>query len=257
MGIKRNITLQEAQALFPLFTFENLQPTHNGAIDTTYLLYNYILKYYERNLNEKIEDDALRLQLLHASALPVSTLLASKKGWYLYTRLEGKSPTTISYYHIQALARFMAKLHSQKLPAQDEFIERYQVEKKLLVLKHESYFYYKILSPLKDFQESLDGFIHGDIFKDNTVFNGEQIAVFDFIDGGLGSFAFDIAVALLSFNPKNKSSHNRLFLSTYNQHAPKKIALKTLHEYRKIASLFYALVRISSGQNIARVKELL
>ena len=257
MGIKRDMTLQEAEALFPAFHLNNLRKTENGTVDTTYLLDGYILKYYEREIDKQIEEDTLRLELLKNAHLQVSTLLASQKGWHLYKRLEGRVPKTVSYYHIQALARFMAKLHNQKLPAQDEFIERYQVEKKLLVLKHESYFYYKKLAPLKDFQESYDGFIHGDIFKDNTVFNGEQIAVFDFIDGGLGSFAFDIAVALLSFNPKNKSSHNRLFLSTYNQHAPKKIALKTLHEYRKIASLFYALVRISSGQNIARVKELL
>ncbi len=257
MGVKSILSLKEAQSLFREYSLAQLIPTTDGIVDTTYITKSYILKKYERPILRQIQKNSLHLEQLHSSGLNISKLVAQSDEWYLYTRLEGKSPTTISYYHIQALARFMAKLHSQKLPAQDEFIERYQVEKKLLVLKHESYFYYKKLAPLKDFQESHDGFIHGDIFKDNTVFNEEQIAVFDFIDGGLGSFAFDIAVALLSFNPKNKSSHNRLFLSTYNQHAPKKIALKTLHEYRKIASLFYALVRISSGQNIARAKELL
>ena len=257
MGVKRAITLQEAQKLFPKFTLKNLQVTKDGIIDTTYLFDKYILKYYERDIEEKLEEDTYRLQLFKEAHLHVTSLLASHKNWYLYERLEGKSPRTIGYYHIQALARFIAKLHSQRVPTQEKFIEQYQVKEKLHALKSISYYYYKRLLPLRDFQENFDGFIHGDIFKDNTVFDGEKIAVFDFIDGGLGSYAFDIAVALLSFNPKNKYSLNRLFLSTYNQHAPKKIALKTLHKHKEVASLFYALLRISDGQTIARAKELL
>ena len=257
MGVKREISLQEAQRLFPQFKLTNLQATLDGIIDTSYLLDRYILKYYERDIQEQIKADTLRLQLLQAANLRVTSLLSHNENWYLYERLEGKSPKTIGYYHIQALARFMAKLHSQKLPAQEEFIERYDVEKKLHVLKKSSYYYYKKLLPLKDFHESQDGFIHGDIFKDNTVFDEEKIAIFDFIDGGLGSFAFDTAIALLSFNPKNKTSLNTLFLRTYNQHAPKKISLKTLHQHREKAAQFYALLRISDGQDIARVKELL
>ena len=257
MGVKRDISLQEAEALFPAYRLKNLQTTKDGRVDTTYLLDGYILKYYERDIEREIAQDALRLQLLKTSHLYVSTLVTSQKKWYLYERLEGKTPQTVSYYHIQSLARFMAKLHQQKLPRGEKFIERYEVEKKLLLLKKSSYFYYKKLAPLRGLVPTYDGFIHGDIFKDNTVFEGEKIGVFDFIDGGLGSFAFDIAVALLSFNPKNRPSLNRLFLSTYNQHAPKKIPLQTLHKHREIASLFYALLRMSSGQSIARVKELL
>ena len=257
MGVKSTLSLKEAQALFPEYSLTQLTPTTSGIVDTTYMSKNYILKKYERPITEMIKEDSWRLERLHAEGLNVPRLLAQSDEWYLYEKLQGKSPSTIHYYHVQALARFMAKLHMQKLPAQKKFIESYAVEKKLLALTKTSYVYYKKMLPLKDFQESCDGFIHGDIFRDNTVFYGEKIAVFDFIDGGLGSFAFDIAVALLSFNPKNKSSHNRLFLSTYNQHAPKKIAIKALHKHREIASLFYALLRISSGQNIARVKELL
>lgn len=257
MGVKRELTLQEAQRLFPKFSLKNLQATQDGIMDTTYLLDKFIVKYYERDIQEQIAADTLRLKLLQAAHLRVTSLLSSNENWYLYERLEGKSPRTIGYYHIQALAHFIAKLHMQKLPAQEEFIKKYDVEKKLLRLKRSSYSYYKKLLLLKNFHESQDGFIHGDIFKDNTIFLKEKIAVFDFIDGGSGSFAFDIAVALLSFNPKNKTSLNRLFLSTYNQHAPKKIQLITLHEHREVASLFYALLRISSGQKITQVKELL
>ena len=257
MGVKSSLSLEEAQALFPKYSLRELTPTTNGIIDTTYITKDYILKKYERSITQKIKEDTWRLKRLHSAGLNVSQLIAQNAEWYLYKKLQGKSPSTISYYNIQALARFIAKLHSQNLPAQEKFIESYEINEKLLTLKRSSYFYYKKLLPLKDFKEHFDSFIHGDIFKDNTVFDKEEIAIFDFIDGGLGSYAFDIAVALLSFNPNNKSSFDNLFLSTYNQHAPKKIALKTLHKYREIASLFYALLRIASRQNIARVKELL
>ena len=257
MGVQSFLSLQEAQALFSEYSLTQLTPTTNGVVDTTYLSQKYILKKYERPIQETIQKDSLRLKKLHTAGLNVSQLIAQSDEWYLYERLQGASPTTISYYHIQALARFMAKLHSQNLPAQSEFIGQYELKKKLFTLKKTSYFYYKKLLPLKDFQESLDGFIHGDIFKDNTLFDGEKIGVIDFIDGGLGSFAFDITVALLSFNPKNKTSLNHLFTNTYNQHAPKKINLVTLKKYRKIAAEFYALLRLDAQQSFSRAKELL
>ena len=257
MGVKSNLTLQEAQRLFSKYSLETLTPTINGVVDTTYSTKNYILKKYERSIEQQIQEDSMRLEKLHTLGFNVPKLLSYSKTWYLYTKLKGVSPKAISYYHIQALARFMARLHQQTLPSQVKFIESYEIEKRLTALKRNSFFYYKKLLPLKDFQEQCDGFIHGDIFKDNTLFEKEKIAVFDFIDGGLGSFAFDIAVALLSFNPKNKSSLNRLFITTYNHNTLKKISLETLKRHHKIASYFYALLRINNKQSITQVKELL
>ncbi len=94
------------------------------------------------------------------------------------------------------------------------------------------------------------------MFKDNTLFEKNKIAVFDFIDGGLGEFSFDIAVALLSFNPHNRSSHVKSFLQTYNQKAKKKISYEELQKQLKIAAKFYALLRINHDKTTKRAKEL-
>ncbi len=44
------------------------------------------------------------------------------------------------------------------------------------------------------------GVIHGDLFRDNVLFDGERIvALLDFESASIGSFAFDLMVTILSF----------------------------------------------------------
>ena len=256
MGVQTPLSLQEAQTLFPSFNINTLTPTTDGVMDTTYLTEMYVLKHYEREINHKIKTDAKILQTFSHHKLNTPQLLASENGWYLYTRLKGDVPKSISYFHIQALARFLAKMHllSQKLNAKEVFLQEYNLKKTLTFTQRKYYFYYKKLQSLKYFQVKEDGFIHGDIFKDNTLFDGEKIAVFDFIDGGLGEFSFDIAVALVAFNPHKKTSFTKLFLNTYNQHAPKKVTIKELKKQVKMAAKLYSLLRIQNYKNPAKAK---
>jgi homoserine kinase type II len=258
MGVKTSISLQEAQTLFPHFSLKNLKETSDGVMDTTYLLDNYILKHYERNLSTKILTDAKIIDLLYTNGLNTPQLLASNKEWHLYSRLQGSLPKSISYFHIQALARFMAKMHTltYKKSVKGRFLEEYNLSNILEYCKKEHYFYYKKLQILKHFKLQYDGFIHGDIFKDNTLFHGEQIAVFDFIDGGLGEFSFDIAVALLSFNANKRSSYTKLFLNTYNQNAPYKVSVRKVEKQIKNAAKLYALLRLDKYKNPKKAKEL-
>jgi homoserine kinase type II len=227
-------------------------------MDTTYLLENYILKHYEREVSKKLLQESQLLQSLQKAKCNTPTLLAVSEGWHLYRRLKGEVPKSISYFHIQAVARFLAKFHSitSKEKFQGTFLESYPLHEMLHFTKQHHYFYYKKLHSLKHLQLQNDGFIHGDLFKDNTLFDGEQIGVFDFIDGGVGAFSFDVAVALLSFNPHKRKSYRALFLRTYNQHAPKKITDKTLSKEIADGAKLYALLRIQKYKNIKKAKEL-
>ena len=100
--------------------------------------------------------------------------------------------------------------------------------------------------------------IHGDIFKDNTIFNGRKIGVIDFIDSSCGTFAFDVAVALVGFDARERDEYFiNMFLIAYNQHAPKKLTKKRVKKKMKIASHFYALKRVYNYKNTLRAKELL
>lgn len=224
MGVQTALTLEEINTLFPSYNFTKIDPTSNGVMDTTYIVStthkSYILKKYERSIQNKIEADIKLLQYLKSEGLNVSHYITHFDSWYLYEKLEGREPKTIQTYHIQALARFMSRFHKigSKLACHSNFIENYEIDKILLYIKRKHYFYYKKLQYLKNYKPRADILIHGDIFKDNTLFYKQKIAVIDFIDAGYGEAIFDIAVALLSFNSKKQSPYFiNLFLNGYNQ----------------------------------------
>ncbi len=257
MGVLTHITLKEVKELFPSFKISNLTPTSSGIMDTTYLTEQYVLKKYERKID--VNADIKLLKSLSVS-LSVGTCVAQNGEWFLYKRLKGSEPKTIKSYHIQALSRFLAKFHTQTqgMKCNSAFIKNYDLKEILNFTKSNYYFYYKRLQSLQNYKPKNDGFIHGDIFKDNTVFEKDKIGVFDFIDGGCGEFIFDVAVCLVAFDAKKHSSYFiNLFLNTYNQKAPKKIRKEELIKTMEIASSFYALLRIEKYGNPNKAKELL
>ncbi len=257
MGVITHITLEEAKKLFPSFKISSLTPTSSGIIDTTYITDEFILKKYEREIDVNADINLLN-SLSHS--LNVPTCIAQNGEWFLYNKLRGFEPKTVKTYHIQALARFLAKFHrqTQKMKCNSIFIENYDLEKILYFTKRNYFFYYKKLQSLQNYKPKNDGFIHGDIFKDNTVFDKDKIGVFDFIDGGCGEFVFDMAVCLVAFDAKKHSSYFiNLFLNTYNQRAPKKIKREELIKTMEMASSFYALLRIEKYKNPNKAKELL
>ena len=263
MGVITAISLEEINSLFPTYNFMNIMPTSEGIMDTTYIVSNseksFILKKYERDMGEKIQRDAELLKELNAVGLNVPLLIDSSNGWYLYKKLSGTQPKVIKSYHIQALARFMAEFHQQtnKKSSKTLFLESYELEKILCFTKKNFYIYFKKLQSLQNYKPKNEGFIHGDIFKDNTVFHRTKIGVFDFIDGGSGEFIFDIAVALVAFDARKHPLFISLFLNTYNQKSPKKIEKEKLIKMMELASKFYALLRIDKYKNPKKAKELL
>jgi len=260
MGIKTKISLDEINKLFSNFNFKKLTPTTSGIMDTTYIVFNknkgYILKKYERDISTKIEDDKKLLKNLKTKGLNVPTCLDENGGWFLYKKLNGSTPKTIKSYHIIALGRFLAKLHNSKVVHNSNFIDSYDVSSLLNYTKKNYFYHYKKLQFLESFEMKNDGFIHGDIFKDNTVFDGNKIGVFDFIDSGNGSFSFDCGVGMVGFE-KVSEFYINLFLNSYNQQTIKKLTKKELKQQIKIASRFYALLRINKYKNTKKAKELM
>ena len=262
MGIKSTITLTEAQKLFESFHLTQLLPTKDGVIDTTYRAKStakeYILKKYERDIQERIAFDTKLLEHLSRKGLAVPKLLHKNKEWYLYTHLTGKSPQKAQLHHLKSVGRFVAQLHreTQYLCSKREFLKNYDIKKLLREQKIKNYFYYKKIQNLQTSAKHIDGFIHGDIFMDNTLFCSNKMALFDFIDGGDGNFAFELGVILLSFNPSKRKSYTEILLRSYNQNAPRKIALRELEEQRQEAAKLYILLRLTNRQNTKRAKEL-
>lgn len=264
MGVKTPITLYEINSLFPFYNFTSLVETTSGIIDTTYIVFNdsksYILKKYERDISQKIQEDIELLSELKKLGLNVPRCIENSDGWYLYERLQGSQPASIKSYHIQSLARFLAKLHqyTHEKRSTQSVINHKEITSQLSYVKENFFSYYKKLEFVKTYMPKKEGVIHGDIFKDNTIFYGEKIGVFDFIDSACGNFAFDAGVALVGFDAKKHGSYFiNLFLNTYNQHAPRKLSKKELLESIEAASEFYALKRIANFKNTKTARELL
>ena len=264
MGVKTSISLEEVNTLFSSYHFTQLQKTLRGVSDTTYIVKNsthaYILKKYEKESKESIYLHHHMLNRLSTFKLNTPLCLDENQGWYLYEKLKGTTPVYIKSVHIKAVARFLASFHSftYKNSCKTQFIDYEKMHKQLHEVKKDFYFHYKKLELLKHYKNTNDGFIHGDLFKDNCVFDENKIGVFDFIDSGCGSFLFDIAVAFIGFDGRKKQEYNtRVFLQTYNQHAPKKIQKKDFLQELPVASAYYALIRITGYNNTLHVKDLL
>jgi len=263
LGVKTQLTLKEAQNLFKNHTITKLIPTTSGIMDTTYISDNFIIKKYERVVD--VKNDIRLLELLKSSGLNVPTCQEQNKEWFLYEKLEGDEVKNIQTYHIVALARFMAKFHSTIYKHRNNFdtthlpktIDKDEINKLLKYPKQNFFSYYKKLQPLKDYNSKSDGLIHGDIFKDNTLFKKQKIAVFDFIDSSYGSFSFDLAVCLVGFGARKNNYFINLFLQVYNQKAPRKITKKELSKEIDMACGYYALKRINGYKDTKKAKELL
>jgi homoserine kinase type II len=264
VGVQTKLTLTEANKLFKELEFVKLLPTQDGVMDTTYIAKttegaHYILKKYERDIPEKITFEVKLLLSLHQQGLNVPLLLRKEKEWYLYTKLSGKSPKHPQLFHLRQLGRFVAKMHqvTQHYNSSTDFFDNYTLEAILRQQKTKHFYYYKKLLTLTQHQKgALDGFIHGDIFMDNTLFEAQKVALFDFVDGGNGSFAFELGVIALSFNLKRRKSFYRILLQSYNQHAPRKISQCQLDKGLQKAAQLYTLLRLNRQGSTEKVKEL-
>ena len=264
MGVLTSISLNELNQLFPSYKFLKILPTTSGIMDTTYIVFtqdtSYILKKYERDITQKIQEDIKLLNHLKSAGLNVPICLDNKDEWYIYKRLKGKQPSSIKAYHIQALARFLSQLHKQtaQIPCLSNKAVEDEVLEALRYTKTQFFAYYKKFEFLKDFTHSHNHLIHGDIFKDNTIFQGHKIGVIDFIDSSCGSLSFDVAVALIGFDTQIHHHHYiDLFLKTYNQRTRKKLTKKEVLDKMYIASHYYALKRVYKYKNTLKAKELL
>ena len=260
MGVVTKLELDEINSAFSK-NFKTLRATKDGICDTTYIVDDrYILKKYETTSKEKIKELNAFLDFLKNNSLNISTCQDEKSNLYLYDKLEGNSPRVIKAFHIVELARFMAKFHNstKSKSIKKDFVLSYALSNKLDYIKQNFYPYFKRLKFVDEVIFKNDGLIHGDIFKDNTVFDGNKIGVFDFIDFADGSFCFDLAVAFVGFDGmRHTPFYENLFLKTYNQNAPKKISKQDFKKMLSVACGFYAILRIEHYRSVKRAKELL
>ena len=101
---------------------------------------------------------------------------------------------------------------------------------------------------LKEMQnEPADGIIHGDLFPDNALFEGEKLGVIDWIEACGGPFGFDLGVVAFSWcfaggspDPQKLDALADAYQSAYPRTS---INSEALPRYAAQAALFYGLRR--------------
>ena len=265
MGIHTPLSLKQAQTLFPSYHIISIEATIRGVSDTTYKAYSqescFIRKKYETAHQEQIDQEQALLQHLKQHQLNVPQALAHSEDWYLFSMLDGEIPHKITLTQLRSIAHFLAHFHKNVTHRKSSLTpftaSKYQKSIKELRKKH--LLLSKQLSLLTHFPKQIDGIIHGDLFCDNSKFDGAHLAVFDFIEAGNGSFAFDLGVVAMSWIAKKRLSQLqlKLLLKSYNQHSKQKIPLIKLIEMMHFAALVYALKRFNNPLSSLDHKEML
>ena len=251
MGVKTTLSLETLQTLFPHHDFRQITPTREGIIDTTYFVSSdtesYILKRFEDAGPEELLQEQQLLRRLQQCGLRVSQHLESKEGWHLYTRLSGsmlKRPTPLQLQH---LGRDVARMHRclQGTLGLQAMMAPQQRDQMLRQIKQKNYALYQRVLPLRTLELKAERLVHGDLFRDNVLFEGNRVGIIDFIDAGSATRLFDLGVAALSFASTSPADLH-LFLKAYNQNSVQKVAHTKLCSAMQDAARFYSLKRVNA-----------
>lgn len=256
MGIKTKLTKKDIQ---PFIKISKLQKTKHGISDTVYILDDkYILKLFETNSLLNIHEEIKLLK--HCKDLKVSKLLKKpftikNKPVLLYKKCYGKSVKKVKHTHIRQIGKFLKEFHQKtknKTSANKNIFSRKNLKKLIIKTKNVEFLtiYNTIQLSLKN-----DGIIHGDIFKDNALFQKDKLnCIIDFSEACNGDFYFDLAVIAIDWCKSDKEL--KLLLKSYDS----KLTLKKLKLYMKYALLYYTTTRYLDNKDynqlLKRMKKL-
>lgn len=195
-----------------------------------------------------------------------STTFKKKPTW-LFNRLPGVHLTEPDIDQCQQIGSILAKLHecSEKAryhrhnyydknwasAALEKVSDQLNEENRRLLersveayLKHES-----------EFAHLPKGIIHGDLFRDNALFEGDQLSgVIDFYHASEDFLIQDVAIALNDWCPGDLAAQDAL-LSGYNSVRPLTADEQSaLMQFRQFGAMRFALTRLLGGRSDNPVK---
>ncbi|WP_312085966.1 homoserine kinase [Acinetobacter variabilis] len=227
MSVYTTLTLKEVQDFAAPYGLEviDLIPIQGGIQNTNYFLVcenqQYVLTVFE-DMDEQAAGELVPvLQHLGQAGLAVPVPL-SHSGKAIHTlknkpaqiapRMMGEHPMPSTVAHVEAIAIAQAKMH---VALKDFKLER------AFVRDHA--YWYNVTQEIKPSLNAADkvllgkllglyealtavypdrprGFIHSDLFRDNTLFEGDQLkGILDFYELNKDEFLFDIAITLNDF----------------------------------------------------------
>jgi len=228
MSVYTTLTLKEVQDFAAPYGLEviDLIPIQGGIQNTNYFLVcedqsQYVLTVFEEMDEHGAGEIVPVLEHLGQQGLAVPVPLKhsgqaihfiKQKPAQIAPRLMGKHPMPASLAQVEAIAMAQAKMH---VALQDFPLERAQyrnhqywrqVSREIkptlnaadTVLLNELLGLYDAMTAI--YPDRPKGFIHSDLFRDNTLFEGEQLkGILDFYELNKDELLFDIAITLNDF----------------------------------------------------------
>lgn len=220
--------IAETLARYDVGSMVRCEPALHGIENTNYFVEverdgesrEYVLTLIE----SRSAQTALLVALLDVcddAGLPVAPIVRNAAGHpedeldgkpvLLAPRLEGRHVANPTFKHCEALGRFLARFHiacggltsfAEDHPRDVDWLRQHAE----LASGYVPYGHYRLISSAVDQVTSLlkradvaalpRGVIHGDLFRDNVLFNERGLTgVLDFHHAAIGAFIFDLAVA--------------------------------------------------------------
>ncbi len=233
MSVYTVLMLEEVQAFAQQFDFTVLRitPIQNGIENSNYFVIlndgrELVLTLFEELSKSEAEVLSRLMQRLYAQGLPVAMPLADLSGVLIHTlagkpaqfapRLAGSSPIHPNVAQVTQIGAALAQLHlaleNDPLPQEQTQKTEYtpvwwefsknelkpslpEADQKLLDQVFDQFVKVK-----QQYPKLPQGLIHGDVFRDNTLFTGDELsAILDFTTVTHDDWLMDIAITMNDF----------------------------------------------------------
>ncbi|QHH93806.1 homoserine kinase [Acinetobacter gyllenbergii] len=236
MSVYTPLSLEEVQAFAEPYGLAviDLIPIQGGIQNTNYFLVDQSQKHYVLTVFEELDAEGAGelvpvLDCLGEAGVPVAVPL-KHSGQAIHTiaakpaqiapRLMGEHPEDASIIQIQAIAQAQAKLHLalQGFPLERDFNRNHQYwsdvaeqlkpqmdaqDQELLAQVFQQF-----AAITQQHPDRPMGFIHSDLFRDNTLFEGDQLqGILDFYELNQDEWLFDIAISINDFCTAYPQAH--------------------------------------------------
>lgn len=233
MSVYTVLTLEEVQAFAQQFDLSasKITPIQNGIENSNYFVElndgrELVLTLFEELSKSEAEVLSRLMQRLYAQGLPVAVPLADAQGVCIHTvvdkpaqfapRLAGSSPMQPNVAQATQMGAALAQLHlaleNDPLPQEQTQKNEYtpvwwefsKDELKPSLAKVDQQLLDQVFDQFRKVKQQYlnlpQGLIHGDVFRDNTLFVGDELsAILDFTTVTYDDWLMDIAITVNDF----------------------------------------------------------
>ncbi|MDQ8936100.1 homoserine kinase [Acinetobacter rudis] len=269
MSVYTTLSLAQVQEFAAPYGLEVIEliPIQAGIQNTNYFLKTidhkqYVLTVFEEMDEVQAGEIVPVLDRLQQYQLPVAVPLKyqqraihhiAAKAAQIAPRLEGKHPEQASILQIEEIARAQATMHValRDFPLQRQFSRDHQYWKNVAytlkqnMSEEDAALLQQVLDLFQQTRERYpnrpQGFIHSDLFRDNTLFQGDElVGILDFYELNYDELLFDLAISINDFCTEYPTS--KLNTEKFTHYVAAYTQVRALTEDEKVCLPVYLAV---------------